>query len=115
MAGAALTAGVVAGCAALLTGLVVAGAAGAESQRAAGVADAAALAAADAVSGAVPGDPCGLAAEVAAAQAATVTECTLDGLVATVAIQTRFASFPVHARARAGPPPDADVGEAAVG
>lgn len=105
MAGSILTVGIVAGTSVLLAGLVVAGAAAAEGQRIAGVADAAALAAADAASGAVTGDPCGRAAEVADAQRAVVVACELDELVATVTVGSTFATRPVAARARAGPPP----------
>lgn len=105
MAGSALAVGVAGAAAVLMLGLASAGAAAVESQRVAGIADAAALAAADAASGAVPGDPCPRAAEVAGAQRASVTSCTLDGLVATVTVAATFAGLPVNATARAGPPP----------
>lgn len=105
MAGSALAVGVVATAAMLTLGLAASGAAAAESQRLAGVADAAALAAADAAGGAVAGDPCDRAAEVAGAQRASVAACALDGLVATVTVATVFARLPAQATARAGPPP----------
>ena len=54
------------------------------TQRVANAADAAALAAADATSGAVPGVPCDLAAGVAARNGATLVGCEIDGPVASV-------------------------------
>ena len=105
MAGSALAAGIAGTATVLMIGLAAVGGAAAESQRVAGIADAAALAAADAASGALPGDPCVRAAEVAGAQRASVASCVLDGLVATVTVSTAYAALPVHATARAGPPP----------
>lgn len=105
MAGSILGAGMVAGTSLLLAGLVAAGAAAVEGQRVAAIADGAALAAADAASGAVRGEPCARAAEVAEAQGAVVVSCALDELVATVSVRAGFGSFPVAAIARAGPPP----------
>ena len=69
----------------------------------AGAADAAALAAADARVGAVTGYPCDRAAEVATANGATVSSCTVDGLVATVTVQRQIAGFTVRQTATAGP------------
>ncbi|GAA1750580.1 Rv3654c family TadE-like protein [Agromyces humatus] len=74
------------------------------TQRVANAADAAALAAADATSGAVPGVPCDLAASVAARNGATLTGCEVDGPVASVTAQSTIFGFAVVARARAGPP-----------
>ncbi|GGH43364.1 Rv3654c family TadE-like protein [Microbacterium album] len=105
MAGSALGAGVVAASVVLMLGLAATGSAAVESQRMAGVADAAALAAADTASGAVGGDPCVRAAQVAGAQRASLVSCELDGLVATVTVSATFAGMPVVATARAGPPP----------
>ncbi|MFJ6652794.1 Rv3654c family TadE-like protein [Microbacterium sp. NPDC091313] len=76
------------------------------AQRLAGAADAAALAAADAASGAVPGVPCDRAAEVAAMAGASVTACELDGLIATVTVAAPWGALPAAATARAGPPPE---------
>jgi secretion/DNA translocation related TadE-like protein len=70
----------------------------------AGAADAAALAAADARIGLVSGYPCVRAAEVAAANGAVMTQCRVDGLVATVTVQRDFAGFSIEQRASAGPP-----------
>jgi secretion/DNA translocation related TadE-like protein len=78
-----------------------------EKRAMAGAADAAALAAADARSGLVGGDPCALAASVARANGAELTACDLDGLVVTVAVSTSVAGFAVPGIATAGPP-DAD-------
>jgi len=107
MAGSALAVGTAAAAAALTVALAVAAAAAVESQRVAGIADAAALAAADAASGAATGEPCARAAEVAAAQRATVATCAVDGLIATVTVRAAFAGLPVEVAARAGPPPAA--------
>ena len=106
MAGSALAAGVLVVAGALSIGLAAVGGAAVTAQRAAGAADAAALAAADAASGAVTAsdDPCALAARVAAAAGATLTECALDGYVATVQVESAYAGLAAVSRARAGPP-----------
>ncbi|TFD77110.1 hypothetical protein E3T53_12155 [Cryobacterium psychrophilum] len=67
-------------------------------------ADASALAAADTVSGFAAGYPCQAAAEAARLGGASVTDCALDGLIATVSVQRRFLVFDLAAEARAGPP-----------
>ena len=69
----------------------------------ASAADSAALAAADARVGAVTGYPCERAAEVAAANGATMTSCTVDGLVATITVQRQLAGFTIRQTATAGP------------
>jgi len=66
-------------------------------------ADAAALAAADAASGLVPGYPCEIAARVASANGASLDGCALDGLVATVVVGRPLLGFEVVASATAGP------------
>jgi len=104
MAGAMLSVGVVLCTATLAVGYATVGAAAVESQRVAGIADAAALAAADAASGAVSGQPCTRAAEIASAMSASVDVCTVAELVATVTVSTRFGAFLATASARAGPP-----------
>ncbi len=104
MAGTILSVGVVVCTATLMVGFVTSGAGAAFSQRVAGVADAAALAAADAASGAVTGEPCARAAEVASASGAEVTACRLADLVATVTVSASFGRLPAIASARAGPP-----------
>lgn len=98
------SAGVVCAIGIAAAGLVGIGGAAAESQRASGIADAAALAAAETLAGFAAGEPCDRASEVASAQAANLVACALDGLVATVTVETRFGAFPVTASARAGPP-----------
>jgi secretion/DNA translocation related TadE-like protein len=103
MAGTILSVGVVACTATIAIGFVTVGAASAFSQRIAGVADAAALAAADAASGAVTGEPCSRAAEVASASGAVVISCELSALVATVTVSASFGHLPAVASARAGP------------
>ncbi|MEV7608156.1 Rv3654c family TadE-like protein [Microbacterium sp. NPDC089320] len=106
MAGAVLAAGVLVVASTLSFGLAAVGGAAVTAQRAAGAADAAALAAADAASGAVVTevDPCALAARVAAASGATLTGCALDGSVATVQVEAKYAGLAAVSRARAGPP-----------
>jgi secretion/DNA translocation related TadE-like protein len=74
------------------------------SQEAANAADAAALAAADAISGAVTGVPCELADAVAARNGATLVSCEGEGPVATVRVAVERFGFTVAAAARAGPP-----------
>lgn len=105
MAGALLSVGLVACSATLAVGLVAAGSATVFSQHLAGIADASALAAADAASGAVPGSPCDRAAEVAMVAGAAVQRCDLDDLVATIEVTAPFGLLTGTAAARAGPPP----------
>jgi secretion/DNA translocation related TadE-like protein len=69
----------------------------------AGAADAAALAAADARVGAVTGYPCERAAEVARANGATMTACTVDGLVATITVSRQLGALTVEQSASAAP------------
>ncbi|WP_144874078.1 helicase [Microbacterium sp. 1.5R] len=106
MAGSALGAGLLVVAATLSLGLAAVGGAAVTAQRAAGAADAAALAAADAASGAVAtaDAPCALAARVAEASRARVTDCAVVGLVATVEVQAAYAGLAAVSRARAGPP-----------
>lgn len=108
MAGSALAVGVLAVAAALGVGYAAVGAASARAAHVTGVADAAALAAADAASGAVSGVPCERAAEVAARGGAAVVSCAVEGLFATVEVAASVGLLSAHARARAGPPPGAD-------
>ena len=77
----------------------------ARSQALGGAADAAALAAADTLSGAIAGTPCSKAAEVARANGAELDACVLDGLVATVRVGGSAAGIHLTATATAGPPP----------
>jgi secretion/DNA translocation related TadE-like protein len=107
MAGTVAGVGVMAGAIVVTAALAVVGAASVHTQRLSGAADAAALAAADAASGAVTGIPCDRAAEVAASAGATVTRCDLDGLVATVTVSAPFGALAASVSARAGPPPTA--------
>ncbi|NUL47452.1 hypothetical protein F7P69_19930 [Cellulosimicrobium funkei] len=74
--------------------------------RAAGAADLAALAAADAARGLVAADPCALAAQTAQRHGAAMTACAAEG-DGTVRVQTRYDSplpWPADGRSRAGPP-----------
>ncbi|BFM26052.1 secretion/DNA translocation related TadE-like protein [Microbacterium testaceum] len=104
MAGATATVGVVAVVAALAVGLGCVGGAAITASRLAGTADAAALAAADAASGAVTGTPCDEAGRIAAAGGATLRECDVAGLVATVTVGGAYGGISLDARSRAGPP-----------
>lgn len=75
--------------------------------RAAGAADLAALAAADAVAGATT-EPCGRAALVADQYGGAVTSCTVDGMVVDVVVELPAGGlfglgFSASVRARAGP------------
>jgi secretion/DNA translocation related TadE-like protein len=74
-------------------------------QKAIDAADAASLAAADAASGAVGGDPCAIARRVAAADGGALGTCRVDGLIVTVSVSARAGPFPVSAWSTAGPPP----------
>ncbi|WP_327368236.1 Rv3654c family TadE-like protein [Streptomyces sp. NBC_01217] len=70
--------------------------------RAGGAADLAALAAADrALRG--PGEACGAAEEVAAAQGAVVVRCTVRGEIADVTARVGFGPYEPAVRSRAGP------------
>lgn len=77
-----------------------------DARRAAAIADAAALAAADAVTGAVAGLPCEVADLVARRNGAAVRSCELDGAVSSVAVEVpgRIPGLDAGASARAGPP-----------
>lgn len=75
-------------------------------RRAAGAADAASLAAADALAGRLEGEPCAVAARVAAAAGATLIECLSEPASgeARVRIEIETALGVAGSRARAGPP-----------
>jgi len=73
-------------------------------QRVIGAADLAALAAADAASGAIGGVPCEVATAVAAANRTHLTACEAESLVVSVTVIGSFAGIPVEASSRAGPP-----------
>jgi secretion/DNA translocation related TadE-like protein len=78
------------------------------ASRAAAAADLAALAAADALRGITTGEPCGVAASVAARHAATVLSCS-EGPGQTIEVRTELGERPLlgaaTGHARAGPPP----------
>jgi secretion/DNA translocation related TadE-like protein len=78
------------------------------ASRAAAAADLAALAAADALRGITSGDPCTVAAEVAARHAAALISCT-EGSGQTVMVRTELNARTLvgaaTGQARAGPPP----------
>ena len=72
--------------------------------RAATAADAAALAAADVVLGAVTGEPCARAEHVASANGVDLFSCRVEGAEAVVAVRTEVLGVPVEVQARAGAP-----------
>ena len=74
-------------------------------QRVIGAGDLAALAGADAASGAVWGDPCDVASRVAASGGGRLARCRVDGLVIEVTVVDSFVGIPISVRSRAGPPP----------
>ncbi|WP_423918608.1 Rv3654c family TadE-like protein [Frigoribacterium sp. 2-23] len=78
----------------------------AERSRVSGAADAAALAAADAVAGLTVGGPCETATTVAAANEVVVMGCSIEGMTVTVRVVSRVGAVPVSASATAGPPPE---------
>ncbi len=104
MPGSVSTVGVAAALIVATVSLGVVGGAVVAAQRLAGAADAAALAAADTVSGATTGDPCERARQVAAAADAELRRCDVDGLVATITVGGAYGGVPFDARSRAGPP-----------
>ncbi|MBC9942957.1 hypothetical protein ICL81_00245 [Leucobacter sp. cx-328] len=73
---------------------------------AAGAADSAALAAADALAGYLDAEPCAIAQTVAAAVGASITECVVNEVTASVLIGARIptALGGVNGTARAGQP-----------
>ena len=83
----------------------IAGAAGV-AQAVSGVADNAALAAADVAMGVVAGDPCAVASRIVQATGARLAQCQVSddsaGVAVTVVVDTRFGAFPVRVTARAG-------------
>lgn len=105
MAGTMAVAGITGAAAILAAGLAVVGAAAVTGQRLSAAADAGALAAADAASGAVTGIPCDRAEEVSSTFGALLDACALDELIATVTVSVRFGPLTARATARAGPPP----------
>lgn len=87
----------------LLAGVGSAGTFAVGAQRASAAADAAALAAADALLGVAAGEPCALADRIARVNGATLAACETAGAVVTVTVAVPVAGFGVTARARAGP------------
>ncbi|KQV26841.1 MULTISPECIES: Rv3654c family TadE-like protein [unclassified Microcella] len=104
MAGAPLVVGLLAVVALGGGGMTLASTALAESQRLAGVADAAALGGGDALLGWVPGPPCAVAERVAEANGAGLSGCRVEGLEIVVSVSGTTAGIPVQRSARAGPP-----------
>ena len=72
-------------------------------QRVIGASDLAALAGADAASGAIAGVPCEVAAAVARGNGTRLTGCEARGPIVSVSVSCSFAGIPISAAARAGP------------
>ncbi|WP_439565668.1 Rv3654c family TadE-like protein [Microcella sp.] len=89
-----------------LAGLTALGGAHAlvRGQRLSAAADAAALAAGDALLGWVAGEPCTLAQRVAEAHAVRLAECSSEGLTVLVRVESSILGLIVSRSARAGPP-----------
>lgn len=104
MSGTVVTVGLAAGLIGLAGMYLPVYAALATRQAVAGAADAAALAAADVAVGIHPGYPCEAAERVATANGASLLDCELDGLMASVTVGRGILGIPVTARATAGPP-----------
>lgn len=103
-AGGVLAVAIVAITIAVTVAVLSVGAALVVRQRAVAAADAAALAAADALLGVVPGDPCALAAEVASAHRVRLGTCLLRGAEAYIEVRGEVAGVPFVVRSRAGAP-----------
>lgn len=76
----------------------------ARGQQVTAAADAAALGAADVFLGWVPGDPCDVAQQLAAAHAVRLIECRSEGLTVVVRVEASILGMAVVRSARAGPP-----------
>lgn len=89
-----------------LTGVAVLGGAHAlvRGQQLSAAADAAALAAGDALLGWVAGEPCELARRVAEAHAVRLADCSSEGLSVVVRVEAGILGVVVARTARAGPP-----------
>jgi secretion/DNA translocation related TadE-like protein len=109
-AGTVLVLAVVLAALLLATAVAVLGTAVVARHRAAGVADLAALAAADVLLGRTAGDPCAAAASVAAAGGAALARCTPAGQEVVVEVRVDVRGVlaglgPARGSARAGPAP----------
>lgn len=109
-AGTVVAAGLAMAVLLLLTGVLWLGQAAAAAGKAATAADLAALAAADVARGLAEGDPCQVAADLAARHGATLTSCQVLGAWAdTVQVEVTVRTglpWPAHGLALAGPPPE---------
>lgn len=97
----------------LLVALMLLAQAGIMASRAAAASDLAALAGADAARGLTSGDPCGVAAEVAAHHEARLVSCEVirDEVVeVSTELSGQFLYGTATGRSRAGPPPEGNRG-----
>ncbi len=104
-AGSVLALAVCGAVVALAMALAAVGAVLVAQRRAAGAADAAALAAADALAGFLSDEPCDAASRVAQGNGTVLDACVVDGLVATVRVRASSGPVSLRASATAGPPP----------
>lgn len=102
--GTVLSVAVLAGILAIVGMVIPVSLALAVKQRVVGAADAAALAAADTASGFASGIPCDAATKAARLNGAELSECDIEGLVATVTARAGYLGLEVSVSARAGPP-----------
>lgn len=102
MSGSLVSAAVLSGVLGLSMTLAAAGSALAQRQAVHNAADAAALAAADALFGFVGGDPCDRAAELAVLAGVRLAECTVIETSVVVLVDRTILGFRVHSAARAG-------------
>ncbi|MCU1529604.1 MAG: helicase [Frondihabitans sp.] len=75
-----------------------------ERHRLGGAADAAALAAADAASGLIPGEPCDAASRLAESNSVSLGACDVDGSTVTVTVSSTLSGVPIEVTATAGQP-----------
>jgi secretion/DNA translocation related TadE-like protein len=104
MSGSVLAVGITAAVAALAVAAVPLVGASVVRTQVAAAADASAIAAADARTGAVSGFPCVRAEQLARLNGTKLVACRVDGLVATVTVERSQWGLAIRMRASAGPP-----------
>lgn len=102
MTASVVTVGMIAGMLSVSMAVTGTGAALVQRQALHGAADAAALAAADALFGFAEGDPCGRAAELAALHEAQLAHCQLENTSVRVRLERVLLGIRVESWARAG-------------
>jgi len=102
MSGSVVTAGIVSALLGVTLTVTGAGAALIHGQIAHGAADAAALAAADALVGLSSGEPCARAAEIAMMNGVTLTKCSVEKTSVVVRVASTSLGIRLESAARAG-------------